>query len=169
MIWKRIFRSFDRTVKPRARRQGKEFSPPKSYEERIDELTQWNVENTDILRILREDISDERLSAWSEDLNKGIRKVMRMRSAERDTTYDTYLDLYKFIIQERIKLMREPSMKGAKATEDLDPITVCIVCGIRALQKELGLSGLMNTMRLKLLQRYFERVKDPPLEKIPEQ
>lgn len=167
MIWKRIFRSFDRTVKPRARRQGEESSPPKSYEERMDEVTQWNLENTDILRILREDISDERLSAWSEDLTKGIRKVMRKTTTELDAAYDTYLDLYKFIIQERIKLMREPSMKGAKGTEDLDPITVCIVCGIRALQKELGLPGSMNTMRLKLLQRYFERVKVTDLEKIP--
>ncbi|RLB05131.1 MAG: hypothetical protein DRG50_07775 [Deltaproteobacteria bacterium] len=164
MIWRRFFRSCDRGVASLPQRKGEKTSlSKKSYEEEMDEVTRWNVENTDILRILRDDVADERLLAWSEALSKGIRKVIRRTSVELDTAYDNYLDLYKFIIHERIKLVKEPSMEKAKGTADLDPITVCIVCGIRALQQEFGLPGLMSTMRLKLLQRYFERMKLPSI------
>lgn len=128
----------------------------KTYDEVMDEVTRWNVENTEIIQILRGDISDERLLAWSEALKEGIRGVMRSKTARPEAVYKTYLDLYRFIIQERIKLANEPSMKKAKGTEDLDPITVCIVCGIRYLQKQFGMPGLLSTMRLKLLQRYLE-------------
>jgi hypothetical protein len=39
--------------------------------------------------------------------------------------------------------------------EKTDPLSVCIICGIRVLQRERGLSGVMNTMKLQLLERYL--------------
>jgi len=133
-------------------------SAPKSYDEIMDEVTQWNIENTNILQILREDIADERLLAWSEALKEGIRQVMRGGFLQDEPLQEAYLDLYKFIIQERIKLARDPSMEKARGTEDTDPVTVCIVCGIRALQRQFGMPGLMSIMRFKLLQRYLEKL-----------
>jgi hypothetical protein len=58
-------------------------------------------------------------------------------------------------VKQRIKLLGNPTMREAKGIEKTDPLSVCIICGIRALQRERGLPGLMNTMKLKLLERYF--------------
>jgi len=63
--------------------------------------------------------------------------------------------LYQFIGKQRIQLLGNPTMKEAKGIEKMDPLSVCIVCGIRVLQSERGLSGMINTMKLKLLERYL--------------
>ena len=37
------------------------------------------------------------------------------------------------------------------------PLSVCIICGIRASQQEWGFPGMMNTITLRLLERYLPR------------
>ena len=69
--------------------------------------------------------------------------------------HEALKDLDQFIANQRIKLLKNPSMTEAKGIERMDSLSVCIVCGIRALQRERGLPGAMNTMKLKLLERYL--------------
>jgi hypothetical protein len=40
-----------------------------TYEKRMVEITQWNIEHTDILEVLRGQIQEERLISWSKALN----------------------------------------------------------------------------------------------------
>jgi hypothetical protein len=128
-----------------------------SYDERMDEITQWNIEHTDILEILRREIKEERLISWSNALHIGIRKVLKKPEHVRGTPeYDALRDLDQFIAKQRIKLLRNPSTRDARGIEKMDSLSVCIVCGIRALQQEKGLPGAMNTLKLKLLERYLE-------------
>ena len=48
-------------------RKGKKPTPRgeetglKTYEERMDEITRWNIEHTDILEVLRREVQEERL------------------------------------------------------------------------------------------------------------
>lgn len=127
----------------------------KSYDERMDELTQWNIEHTDILEVLRGEIQEERLISWSDALGIGIRKVLKgPRYARESPEYEALRDLDQFIASQRIKLLRNPSMREARGIEKMDSLSVCIICGIRALQQEKGLPGAMNTLKLKLLERY---------------
>jgi len=128
----------------------------KSYDERMDEITQWNIEHTDILEILRREIKEERLRSWSNALHIGARKVLKKPEHGRRTPeYDALRDLDQFIANQRMELLGNPSMREARGIEKMDSLSVCIVCGIRALQQEKGLPGAMNTLKLKLLERYL--------------
>ena len=49
----------------------------KTYEERMDEITLWNIEHTDILEVLRRKIQEEMLISWSKALSIGIRMVFK--------------------------------------------------------------------------------------------
>ena len=65
-----------------------------SYDERMDELTQWNIEHTDILEVLRGEIQEERLISWSDALGIGIRKVLKGPRYERESPeYESLRDL----------------------------------------------------------------------------
>jgi len=45
--------------------------------------------------------------------------------------------------------------KLLKGMEKMESRSVHITCGIRILQRERGLPGMMNTMKLKLLEGYW--------------
>jgi len=64
-------------------------------------------------------------------------------------------DLVRFIAEQRIKLLGNPTMRETKGMEKMDPLSVCIICGIRVLQRERGLPGMINTLKMKLLERYL--------------
>ncbi len=128
----------------------------KTYDERMDEITHWNIEHTDILEVLRGQIQDVRLISWSKALSVGIRRVSKGPGYPgRSTEYESLRDLDRFIAEQRIKLRGNPTMREAKGMEKMDPLSVCIICGIRVLQRERGLPGMINTMKLKLLERYL--------------
>jgi len=128
----------------------------KTYEERMDEITRWNIDRTDILTILRERVQEERLISWSKALSIGIRRVFRGPGyATESPEYKALRDLDQFILKGRKELLGNPALREAKGIEGMDPLSVCIICGIRVLQRERGLPGMMNTMKLKLLQRYL--------------
>jgi len=131
----------------------------RTYDQMMDELTAWNIDHTDILSVLRSEIEEERLLTWSHALETGIRKGLGSypRNVEENPLFPTYLDLYRFIKGLRPKLSTNPTMKNAKGIEKLDSVSVCIICGIRALQKERGAKRLMNTFQWKLLERYLGR------------
>ncbi len=129
----------------------------RSYDELMDEITDYHVRKTSVLEILREKISEETLKQWSEALNRGTKRGMaRSASPENsDGDQETMQRIYRFILDEKINLLSEPSMKNAKGMGAIDPISVCIVCGVRALQSERGLQGLMSTLKFKVMERYF--------------
>ncbi len=147
--------------KGRASRRGKLEAPrvepeAKSYDERMDEITQWNIEHTDILKVLQREIQEARLTSWSNALHIGIKKVLKKPAhAGRSPEYEALRDLDQFIANQRIKLLGSATMKEAKGIGKLDPLSVCIVCGIRVLQKQRRLPGVINTLKLKLLERYL--------------
>jgi hypothetical protein len=139
--------------KPEPRGEGGGFT---SYEQRMDEITQWNIEHTDILEVLQGQIQDERLLSWSKALSIGVRRVLKGPGyAGRSPEYESLRDLDRFIAEQRGNLLGNPTMREAKGMEKMDPLSVCIVCGIRVLQGERGLPGMINTMKLKLLGRYL--------------
>lgn len=123
----------------------------------MDELMAWNIEHTGILEILREEIGEERLSKWSEALEKGIRKNLDPKfGKQEDNPYSPiYLDLYKFVRSLRTRLLGDPTMKQAKTLERSDSLLVCIICGIRALQKEKGGKRPIDTLQWMVLERYL--------------
>lgn len=129
----------------------------RTYDELMDELMTWNIEQTDILEILRREVEEERLTTWSEALEKGVRKSLSPSSGKKEDTplFPVYLDLYKFIKGLRTKLLMNPTMKNVKRMERSDSLSVCIICGIRALQKEKGSKRLMDTLQWFLLERYL--------------
>ena len=127
-----------------------------TYEERMEEITQWNIEHTDILEVLRGQIQEERLISWSQALSVGIRRVFKGQGySPGSPEYVSLRDLDQFIAKQRIKLLGNPTMREAKGIEKMDPLSVCIICGIRVLQRERKLPGIINTMKLKLLERYL--------------
>ncbi len=129
----------------------------RSYDELMDEITDYHVRKTRVLEILREKISEETLKQWSEALNRGTKRGMTKSASPEDSGGDqeTMQRIYRFILDEKINLLSEPSIKNAKGMGAIDPISVCIVCGIRALQIERGLQGLMSTLKFKVMERYF--------------
>lgn len=144
------------------RRGGKKPEPRgeegrfKTYEERMEEITQWNIEHTDILEVLRGQIKEERLISWSKALRIGIRRIFKGRGYSAGSPeYVSLRDLDRFIAQQRIKLLGNPTMREAEGIEKTDSLSVCIICGIRVLQRERKLPAIMNTMKLKLLERYL--------------
>jgi hypothetical protein len=128
----------------------------KAYEERMEEITRWNIEHTDILEVLRGQIKEERLISWSQALSIGIRRIFKGRGYSAESPeYEALRDLDQFIAKQRIQLLGNPTMREAKGMEKMDPLSTCIISGIRVMQGEKELPAIMNTMKLKLLQRYL--------------
>ncbi len=132
----------------------------RSYDELIDEIMEWNVGHTDILVILRKEIEVERLASWSRALEIGVKKGLASGSGkvEESPLFAVFLDLYKFLIHLRTKLLSNPTMKDMRKMEKSDSLITCIVCGIRALQKENGAKQLLNTIHWILLERYLSNL-----------
>jgi hypothetical protein len=129
----------------------------RTYHELIDEIMAWNIEQTDILNVLRNELEEKRLASWSLALETGIRKGLAPASgnAEKGPLFPVFLDLYQFVMGLRMKLLTNPTMKSVKRMEKSDSLSVCILCGIRALQKERGAKRLLNTLQWQLLERYL--------------
>ena len=144
--------------------QGPRGEPPpptkienRTYDELIDEIMKWNIEQTDILSVLKSEVEVGRLDSWSLALETGIRKGLNPASGpiDQNPLFPIFLDLHKFIRGLRTKLLTNPTMKNVKKMEKTDSLSVCIVCGIRALQKERGAKRLIDTIQWMLLERYL--------------
>ncbi len=149
-------------LKGGGQRGGGKSEPPtdketRSYDELIDEIMEWNVGHTDILVVLRKEIEVERLAAWSHALEVGVKKGLASSSGkvEESPLFPVFLDLYKFVIHLRTKLLSNPTMKDVRKMEKSDSLITCIICGVRALQKESGAKQLLNTIHWILLERYL--------------
>ena len=129
----------------------------RSYDELIDEIMEWNIDHTDILEVLRNEVGKERLVAWSSALEVGVRKGLDSSSGkvEESPLFPVFLDLYKFVVNLRPKLLTNPTMSHVKKMEKADSLSLCIICGIRALQMESGAKRLLNTLHWILLERYL--------------
>jgi hypothetical protein len=129
----------------------------RSYDELIDEIMEWNIDRTNILDVLRSEIEEERLATWSRALEVGVRKGLASPSGkvEESSLFPVFLDLYKFVKNLRPKLLMNPTMSNVKKMEKSDSLCVCILCGIRALQRESGAKRLLNTLHWILLERYL--------------
>jgi hypothetical protein len=141
---------------------GGKLEPPtdkgtRSYDELIDEIMEWNVGHTDILVVLQKEIEAERLASWSRALEMGVRRGLASPSekVEESSLFPIFLDLYKFVIHLRTRLLSNPKMKDVRKMEKSDSLITCIICGIRALQKESGAKQLLNTIHWILLERYL--------------
>jgi len=141
---------------------GGKLEPPtdketRSYDELIDEIMEWNIDHTDILVVLRKEIEVERLASWSRALEVGVRRGLASPSGkvEESSLFPVFLDLYKFVIHLRTRLLLNPTMKDVRKMEKSDSLVTCIICGIRALQKESGAKQLLNTIHWILLERYL--------------
>jgi hypothetical protein len=132
----------------------KEIRP---YDQLIDETMKWNIEQTDILSVLKSEIEEGRLDSWSLALETGVRKGVNPASGHVDKSplFPIFLDLHKFIRGLRTKLLTNPTMKNVRKVEKTDSLSVCIICGIRALQKERGAKRLIDTIQWMLLERYL--------------
>ena len=129
----------------------------RSYDELIDEIMEWNIDHTDILEVLRNEVRKERLVAWSSALEVGVRKGLDSSSGkvEESPLFPVFLDLYKFVVKLRPKLLTNPTMSHVKKMEKSDSLSLCIISGIRALQMESGAKRLLNTLHWILLERYL--------------
>jgi len=129
----------------------------RTYDELMDEIMTWNIEQTDILNVLRSEIEEERLHSWSLALETGVRKGLDPASGHIDKSpfFPIFLDLHKFIRGLRTKLLTNPTMKNVRKMEKIDSLSVCIICGIRALQKERDAKRLIDTIQWMLLERYL--------------
>lgn len=145
-------------------RKGLSGGPPptteienRTYDELVDEIMKWNIEQTDILSVLRSEIEEGRLDSWSLALETGVRRGLDSASGHVDKSplFPIFLDLHKFIRGLRTKLLTNPTMKNVKKMEKMDSLSVCIICGIRALQKERGAKRLIDTIQWMLLERYL--------------
>jgi hypothetical protein len=107
--------------------------------------------------VLRSEIEEERLATWSRALEVGVRKGLASPSGkvEESSLFPVFLDLYKFVKNLRPKLLMNPTMSNVKKMEKSDSLCVCILCGIRALQRESGAKRLLNTLHWILLERYL--------------
>jgi len=88
----------------------------RTYEELMDELMTWNIEQTDILEVLRKEVDEIRLKNWSDALGEGIRKNLSFFSGnEKENPFiSVYLDLYHFVKGLRTKRMDDPTIKNAR-------------------------------------------------------
>jgi hypothetical protein len=129
----------------------------RTYDQLLEEIVAWNIEKTDILEVLRSEVEEERLAAWSLALETGVRKGLMSAPSQDETgpLYPVFLDLYRFVRGLREKLLTNPTMKDAKRMEKSDTVLVCILCGIRVLQRERGAKRLMDTLQWMLLERYL--------------
>ncbi len=123
----------------------------------MDEVMAWNIERTDIITILQGEIDEARLGRWSEALEKGVRRNLDPMFSNREDNpwVPAYLDLYQFVKGLRAKLLGKPSLKEMKPMERADALTVCILCGIRALQKNRGKKRPIDTIQWMMLERYL--------------
>ena len=131
----------------------------RTYDELIDEIMKWNIEQTDILDVLRKEVEGERLATWSRALEVGVRKGLGSASGkvEESPLFPVFSDLYQFVIHLRPKLLMNPTMKNVKKMAKSDSLCLCIICGLRALQMETGAKRLLNTLHWILLERYLGR------------
>jgi len=129
----------------------------RTYDELIDEIMKWNIEQTDILSVLKSEIEGGRLDSWSLALETGVRRGLNPVSGHVDKSplFPIFLDLHKFIRGLRTKLLTNPTMKNVRKMEKTDSLSVCVICGIRALQKERGAKRLIDTIQWMLLERYL--------------
>ena len=144
---------------------GGKLEPPtdketRSYDELIDEIMEWNVGHTDVLVVLRKEIEVERLASWSRALEMGVRRglVSPSGKVEESSLFPIFLDLYKFVIHLRTRLLSNPTMMDVRKMGKSDSLITCIICGIRALQKESGAKQLLNTIHWILLERYLSNL-----------
>ena len=144
--------------------QGLSGAPPsltkienRTYDELIDEIMKWNIEKTDILSVLKSEIEGGRLDSWSLALETGVRRGLNSASGniDKNPLFPIFLDLHKFIRGLRTKLLTNPTMKNVRKMEKTDSLSVCIICGIRALQKERGAKRLIDSIQWMLLERYL--------------
>ena len=129
----------------------------RTYDELIDEIMKWNIEQTDILSVLKSEIEEGRLDSWSLALETGVRRGLNPASGHMDQSplFPIFLDLHKFIRGLRTKLLTNPTMKNVRKMEKTDSLSVCIICGIRTLQKEREAKRLIDTIQWMLLERYL--------------
>ena len=129
----------------------------RTYDELLDEIMEWNIDHTDILTVLRREVEEERLASWSDALGTGIREGLASPSGrlEESPLYPVFLDLYQFIRNLRPKLLTNPTMNNVKKMGKMDPLSACIICGIRAMQREREETWLLNTLHWILLERYL--------------
>ncbi len=129
----------------------------RSYDQLMDDLTAWNIEHTDIMGILQKEVEEERLLQWSDALEKGVRKNLDpiFGNREGNLLYPVYLDLYNFVRGLRTRLLGNPAVKHLKPMERSDSLLVCIICGIRALQKEKGVKRPIDTLQWMMIERYL--------------
>lgn len=129
----------------------------RTYDEQIDEIMEWNIDHTDIINVLRSEIEEERLATWSRALEVGVRRGLTSPSGkvEEGPLFPVFLDLYKFVVKLRPKLLTNPTMSHVKKMEKSDSLCICIICGIRALQMESRANRLLNTLHWILLERYL--------------
>jgi hypothetical protein len=90
-------------------------------------------------------------------LETGVRKGLDPASGHVDKSalFPIFLDLHKFVRALRTKLLMNPTMKNVRKMEKTDSLSVCVICGIRALQKERGAKRLIDTIQWMLLERYL--------------
>lgn len=131
----------------------------RTYDQLIDEIMEWNIEKTDIVDVLRKEVEEKRLAAWSSALEVGVRKGLASPSGkvEEGPFFPAFSDLYQFVVHLRPKLLMNPTMKNVKMMKKSDSLCLCIICGIRALQMETGAKQLLNTLHWLLLERYLGR------------
>jgi len=129
----------------------------RTYDELLDEIMEWNIDHTDILTVLQREVEEERLASWSHALEKGISRGLASpsRKVEESPLYSVFLDLYQFIRNLRPKLLMNSTMNNVKKTGKMDSLSVCIICGIRAMQRRRGDRRLLNTLHWILLERYL--------------
>jgi hypothetical protein len=129
----------------------------RTYDELIDEIMKWNIEQTDILNVLRSEMEEGRLDSWSLALETGVKRGLNLASGhiDKSSLFPIFLDLHKFIRGLRTKLLTNPTMKNVKKMEKADSLSVCIICGIRGLQKKRGAKRLIDTIQWMLLERYL--------------
>ena len=132
----------------------------RSYDELINEIMEWNIGHTDILVVLRKEIEAERLASWSRALEVGVKNglVSASGKVEEAPLFSVFLDLYKFVVHLRTRLLSNPTMKDVRKMEKSDSLITCIICGIRALQKENGPKPLLNTIHWILLERFLSNL-----------
>ncbi|MGZ3614789.1 MAG: hypothetical protein ACXU9X_12945, partial [Thermodesulfobacteriota bacterium] len=109
---------------------------------------------------LRKEIEAERLASWSRALEVGVKNglVSASGKVEEAPLFSVFLDLYKFVVHLRTRLLSNPTMKDVRKMEKSDSLITCIICGIRALQKENGPKPLLNTIHWILLERFLSNL-----------
>ena len=93
----------------------------RTYDQLIDEIMEWNIEQTDILDVLRKEVEEERLATWSSALEVGVRKGLASPSGkiEESPLFPVFSDLYQFVIHLRPKLLTNSTMKNVKRTGEV--------------------------------------------------